>query len=46
MNKNETELLKNDEEKFQIPSEEEIKRKELISVLAELILNYSVTKSQ
>lgn len=46
MNKNEPELLKNDEEKFQIPSKEEIKRNELISVLAELILNYSVSKNQ
>ncbi|MDH4619303.1 hypothetical protein [Brevibacillus sp. AY1] len=46
MNKNETKILNNDEEKFQIPSEEEIKRKELISILAELILNYSVTKNQ
>lgn len=44
MSKNETELMKKTEEIFQVPTEEQIKRRELISVLAELILDYSLTK--
>lgn len=44
MNKNDAKELNNNEEIFQVPSEEEVKRRELISVLAELILNYSLSK--
>jgi hypothetical protein len=39
-----TKVIKNDEEKFQVPTKKDVKRRELISVLAELILNYSLTR--
>lgn len=46
MKKTELNQLKINEEIFQIPTEEDIKRKELISVLAELILNYFLSKKE
>ena len=46
MDKKTTKELKSDKEKFHIPSEEELKKRELVSVLAELILNYSLSEKK